>query len=74
VIDEITDDLASPVPMHRLLQGDVGAGKTVVAVAALLVALVLALGGVGLGLGRGVHAHGRQHRQRRDLCGFRHLL
>ncbi len=39
VIDEITEDLAGPVPMHRLLQGDVGAGKTVVAVAALLVAV-----------------------------------
>lgn len=39
VIGEITADLASPVPMHRLLQGDVGAGKTVVAVAALLVAV-----------------------------------
>ncbi len=39
VIEEITTDLAGPVPMHRLLQGDVGAGKTVVAVAALLVAV-----------------------------------
>jgi ATP-dependent DNA helicase RecG len=39
VIDEITADLARPVPMHRLLQGDVGAGKTVVAVAALLTAV-----------------------------------
>ena len=29
-------DLAGPHPMHRLLQGDVGAGKTVVAVTALL--------------------------------------
>ncbi|OJX28077.1 MAG: ATP-dependent DNA helicase RecG [Burkholderiales bacterium 68-12] len=28
---EIAADLARPVPMHRLLQGDVGAGKTVVA-------------------------------------------
>ena len=36
-IDELAADLASPVPMHRLLQGDVGAGKTLVAVAALLV-------------------------------------
>ena len=39
VIGEITADLARPIPMHRLLQGDVGAGKTVVAVAALLVAV-----------------------------------
>jgi ATP-dependent DNA helicase RecG len=39
VMAEITADLARPVPMHRLLQGDVGAGKTVVAVAALLTAV-----------------------------------
>ncbi len=39
VIAEIAADLARPVPMHRLLQGDVGAGKTVVAVAALLTAV-----------------------------------
>ena len=32
----ISADLAGPLPMHRLLQGDVGSGKTVVAVAALL--------------------------------------
>jgi ATP-dependent DNA helicase RecG len=38
-IGEITRDLAGPHPMHRLLQGDVGAGKTVVAVSALLVAI-----------------------------------
>jgi ATP-dependent DNA helicase RecG len=38
-IDELDRDLAAPVPMHRLLQGDVGAGKTLVAVHALLVAV-----------------------------------
>ena len=38
-IAEIEADLAGPHPMHRLLQGDVGAGKTVVAVSALLVAV-----------------------------------
>jgi ATP-dependent DNA helicase RecG len=39
VIDEIGSDLARAHPMHRLLQGEVGSGKTVVAVASLLAAV-----------------------------------
>ncbi|MGO9879488.1 MAG: ATP-dependent DNA helicase RecG [Acidimicrobiales bacterium] len=37
-IREVAADLAASHPMHRLLQGDVGAGKTVVALATLLYA------------------------------------
>jgi ATP-dependent DNA helicase RecG len=39
VISEIRRDLAATYPMNRLLQGDVGSGKTVVAIAAMLLAV-----------------------------------
>jgi ATP-dependent DNA helicase RecG len=39
VLAELRRDLASRQPMNRLLQGDVGSGKTVVAIAAMLLAV-----------------------------------
>jgi ATP-dependent DNA helicase RecG len=38
-LKEIVEDLQRPHPMNRLLQGDVGAGKTIVALLAALVAM-----------------------------------
>ncbi|MFT4714935.1 MAG: ATP-dependent DNA helicase RecG [Paracoccaceae bacterium] len=45
-ISEIADDLAKPQKMNRLLQGDVGSGKTLVALMALLT--VVEAGGQGV--------------------------
>jgi len=39
VCDEIAHDIAKKVPMHRLLQGDVGSGKTVVAALAAAICI-----------------------------------
>ncbi|MFN2611661.1 MAG: ATP-dependent DNA helicase RecG, partial [Actinomycetota bacterium] len=38
-IEEVESDMARAIPMHRLLQGEVGSGKTVIALYAALVAV-----------------------------------
>jgi ATP-dependent DNA helicase RecG len=39
VLGDVVGDMVGPLPMHRLLQGDVGSGKTLVAITAMLGAL-----------------------------------
>ena len=68
-IGEIDIDLARAIPMHRLLQGDVGAGKTVVAVSAMLAAVQ---GGHQAAMMAPTEVLAEQHALglRRDLAGF----
>ncbi|HVB26862.1 MAG TPA: DEAD/DEAH box helicase, partial [Mycobacteriales bacterium] len=67
VSDEIFGDLAAAVPMHRLLQGEVGSGKTVVAVRAMLA--VVDAGGQAALLAPTEVLAGQHLRSIRDLLG-----
>jgi ATP-dependent DNA helicase RecG len=64
---QILDEIAHPHPMHRLLQGEVGSGKTVVALRAML-AVVDAGGQAALLAPTEVLAQ-QHHRTIRDLLG-----
>ncbi len=66
VVDEILNDMALEVPMNRLLQGDVGAGKTVIAAAAMVAAV---RGGLQAALMAPTEILAEQHYQ-----GLSHLL
>ena len=66
VIEEIVADISDASPMHRLLQGDVGSGKTVVAVSAMMRAVQ---GGHQSALMAPTEVLADQH-----AIGIRHLL
>jgi ATP-dependent DNA helicase RecG len=65
-MDEIARDMAKPRPMHRLLQGDVGSGKTLVAVHA---AMVAAQSGTQAAIMAPTEVLAEQHaRKLREMC------
>lgn len=65
-MDEIASDMSLPRPMHRLLQGDVGSGKTLVAVHA---AMVAAQSGTQAAIMAPTEVLAEQHaRKLRELC------
>ena len=64
---QIAADLAAPHPMHRLLQGEVGSGKTVVALRAMLT--VVDAGGQAVLLAPTEVLAQQHHRSIRDLLG-----
>ena len=64
---EIVDDLRQDEPMYRLLQGDVGAGKTIVALLAALVAMENGLQG-------GLHGPGAEILADQHFLTIRRLL
>lgn len=69
VLNQIATDLAAPEPMHRLVQGDVGVGKTVVA---LLSALLVAEAGAQTVVLAPTEVLATQHhREWVELCGDR---
>ena len=65
-IREIADDMGRCVPMNRLLQGEVGSGKTVVAEYAMLLAVAHTSPGRADGAHRGAGPAALPHAQRRS--------
>ncbi|WP_101829863.1 ATP-dependent DNA helicase RecG [Frankia canadensis] len=63
----IAADMARPVPMHRLLQGEVGSGKTVVALRAMLA--VVDAGGQAVLLAPTETLAAQHHRSLREMLG-----